>query len=572
MRGRHFTVAYVLLIGALCVNPAATRRASAEPVFPPPVSANQVQGEIKDILAHADGAIAVGDRSIALEPIARFYVGREYLPAWLDDGGLGPRVAALRAAFNGAADDGLQPSDYTGFFDYSPPPAPGEPLSSPRDLARSDIMLSAALARYAADLRVGRLERDQWDPTQVVPPDELDVTAILASAASSIDLGGYLHGLIPANPIYTGLRRSLAEYRRHAAAGGWPALGQGERLEFGDSGEQIRGLRDVLIMTGDLPASEWSARIAGGSFDPAMELAVKSFQARHGLTADGIVGAGTRAEMNTPVEARVRQILVNMERVRWLPDDLGDPHVLVNLAGYDVDFVAAGASTLDMRAVVGKPARSSPVFSGVITYLEINPSWSVPRIIATEDLLPKIRKDPHFLAANGFTLTAASGAVVDPLGVDWTSVSAGNFPYRLRQAPGPRNALGRIKFMFPNHFDVYLHDTPSRGLFARNQRAYSSGCIRVEKPVDFALKLLEANGTWSRSRLLGVIASGESRTVSLRRPVPVHLTYQTAWRDPDGTVNFRDDIYNRDKPVETVLFARRISVAQAGGDKSAATP
>lgn len=570
MRGQHLAAVRLLLIGAVCGGLAVARPAIAEPLPRPVVDVGPVQSEIEDLLAHADGAIGLGERSVALKPVARFYAERRFQPAWLEEGGLGIRAATLRAAFLGAGEDGLQPADYLVAFDYASPPAPKALVSSPRDLARSDIMLSAALARFVSDLRGGRLERDQWDPRQFVPPDELDIAGILASAASSADLGGYLHGLIPANPIYTGLRRSLAEYRRHAAAGGWPTLGDGERLQFGDFGDQVGRLRDVMVMTGDLPASEWSAGVTEGTFDVAMELAVKSFQARYGLTTDGVVGAGTRSAMNIPVDARIRQILVNMERVRWLPDDLGDPHVLVNLAGFDVEYVEAGVITFDMRAIVGKPARSSPVFSSTITYLEINPTWSVPRIIAVEDLLPKIRKNPHFLAANGFTLTAAAtGGIVDPLSVDWARVSASAFPYRLRQAAGRRNALGRIKFMFPNHFDVYLHDTPSRGLFARDQRAYSSGCIRVEKPLDLALKLLEANGSWTRERLLGIIAGGGSQTVGLRRPVPVHLTYLTAWRDPDGTVNFRDDIYSRDKPLETALFARRINVAQAGGDQSA---
>ncbi|HYN39985.1 MAG TPA: L,D-transpeptidase family protein, partial [Rhodospirillales bacterium] len=536
--------------------------ATAEAGEPRPPSAAQLVAALSDALADPLKTARLGLKPDALAAVAKVYAERGYAPIWTSEQGLRVGATILIEAFLRAGDDGLEPGEY-------PRRISGRSLQAVAELAGAELELSAALVRYAADLKVGRLAPTRTDQQGNVLRKEVDAAAVLAGAAEAGDLGAYLRSLAPANNLYAGLRRSLAEYRRAAGRGVWPAPAP-DRLEPGNTGEPVERLRMILRATGDLVGS--SERQDGAVFDEALATAVQNFQARHGLPADGVVGTETRQAMAVGVDERLRQILLNMERVRWLPDDLGDPHIMVNLAGFTLSYVEAGADAMTMRAIVGKPARSSPEFSGLITYLEVNPSWSVPRTIAIEDLLPKIRKDPRFLANNGFSLRTSDGDSVDAQSVNWSGIRRDSFPYALRQKPGPSNALGQVKFMFPNSFDVYLHDTPARGLFSQPVRAYSSGCIRLEKPVELAAKLLEVNGNWSDERLRGAIARGETRSVILNRPVSVHLTYLTSWRDPDGTVQFRHDIYGRDREMGAALVARGTQLLAAGGLTTVALP
>ena len=325
-------------------------------------------------------------------------------------------------------------------------------------------------------------------------------------------------------------------------------------------------LRRRLRATGDLtgpPASD-SFR-----FDATLRRAIARFQERHGLAIDGVVGPTTRAALNVPVEARLRQIEVNMERWRWLPRDLGDPHVRVNIADFWLRVVEGGAPALQMRVVVGTRYRQTPVFSDRISYLVFNPYWHVPPRIATQDKLPEFRRDPSLVSRLGFELLDGWGSdarIVDPSTIDWGRLSAANFPYHLRQRPGPANALGRVKFMFPNRHNVYLHDTPARSLFGRTERGFSSGCIRVERPVDLATYLLRDNDGWTEARVRTAMSQTTEQTVVLRRKVPVHLLYWTAWPE-DGSLHFRTDIYRRDEAVASALAAPPSprSLSESGG-------
>lgn len=541
------------------VDPPAVAAARASDS--PRVSAGALAAAVAAVLADPMDAGRLGLTAQALEAVTKVYADRGYAPIWSGEQGLRLGAATLVEAFLRAGDDGLEPDEYL------PRRIAGGSSATAEDLAKAELELSAALVRYATDLKVGRLAPTRTDSRGNVLRKEVDTGAILRDAAAAGDLGGYLRALAPANSLYAGMRRSLAEYRRATARGGWPEPAP-DRLEPGQAGEPVARLRAILRATGDL--MNFAAGEDGAPYDEALALAVKSFQERHGLLPDGVVGTETRDAMAIGAEERLRQILLNMERVRWLPDDLGDPHIMVNLAGFTLSYVEGGETAMTMRAIVGKPGRSSPEFSGLITYLEVNPSWSVPRIIAVEDLLPKIRKDPRFLANNGFSLRTGNGGSVDAESVNWSAIRADSFPYALRQKPGPSNALGQVKFMFPNSFDVYLHDTPARGLFSQPVRAYSSGCIRLEKPLELAARLLAANGNWSDERLRAAVARGETRSVILSRPVPVHLTYLTSWRDPDGTVQFRPDIYGRDREMDEALVARGTQLVAANGAGGAA--
>ncbi len=309
-----------------------------------------------------------------------------------------------------------------------------------------------------------------------------------------------------------------------------------------------------LAATGDLIAGDGDGDPA--LFDEGLERSVKAFQIRHGLEPDGAVGVKTALTLNVPAAERLAQIRANLERWRWVTQDLGEKYILVNVAGFNVEVVEAGRGVLNMPAIVGRAYRQTPEFSGRMTYIEVNPVWNVPPKLAREDILPKAKKDPAYLKKMGFRVLEnwTDGAPeIDPEAVDWSQVDAENLTYRFRQDPGPHNSLGRIKFMFPNKFDVYLHDTPERGLFKRAARDFSSGCIRVEKPLELAEYVLRDDPEWSRERLLAAIEAQETQVVSLRKPLSVHLLYWTAWLAEDGRAQFRQDIYLRDAALYRAL-------------------
>jgi murein L,D-transpeptidase YcbB/YkuD len=310
-----------------------------------------------------------------------------------------------------------------------------------------------------------------------------------------------------------------------------------------------------LEASGDLATDEMTGEI----FDEALEEAVKRFQGRHGLAVDGVVGPRTLQALNRTAEEHLRLIKVNMERWRWLPRSLGDRFIRVNIADFDMELVEAGERIMEMRVMVGKDYRRTPVFSDVMTYLVINPYWNVPRSLAVEDKLPLIKQDPAYLAGQKMKVLSGWGAdarEIDPLTIDWSEVTPETFTWRLRQDPGPKNALGQIKFMLPNKFNVYLHDTPSREAFDRPDRALSSGCIRLEKPIQLAEYLLRGYPEWTRPAILAAIEDGKEQTIRLLEPIPVHILYCTAWVEDTGEVNFRRDIYGRDTAVADALMSR----------------
>ncbi len=517
-------------------------------VLPCAAAEESTASALRVVLEQAGPSVSVGGQPVDSEALKEFYAQRQDAPVWIEGGTLGPRAEALLKAMAEAGRDGLYPADY----DMAPTLREAR---TPEELASAEVMLSAALVRFATDLRNGRVVPMKLDRDQFLPAKPIDAVSILNAAAAAPDIAGFVATLPPSNPIYRGLRQALAQYRAIAARGGWPAIPDGPSLGQGNSGPAVAKLRARLQITGDLP-SDVTVH-APDRFDDALRLAVNRFQVRYGLPADGSVGPRTREALNVPVDGRIRQILANLERARWLPEELGDPYVMVNMAAFELEVVEADRVALEMRVVVGRPARSTPMFSDEITYLEFNPYWHVPRTILIEDKLPILRSSPASLTAQGIRVIAPGGAVVDPTTINWSQVSASNFPYSLRQDPGAHNALGRVKFMFPNSHDIYLHDTPSRGLFNRSNRAFSSGCIRVEKPVDLAVLLLRDTVDWNRSRIDAVINAGKNRTVVLAKPVPVHLVYLTAWMGRDGHVHFREDLYNRDARLVAALDAPR---------------
>jgi len=305
-----------------------------------------------------------------------------------------------------------------------------------------------------------------------------------------------------------------------------------------------------LQLLGDLAGYHFAGR-----YDSELVRAVRQFQSRHGLEPDGRIGENTLTALNVTPARRAEQVQVNLERWRWLRRPPQSRYLQINIAAFELRLVDGERTVLRKPVIVGLDYRQTPVFSDLVRYLVFNPSWTVPYRLAVLDKLPEIRRDPSYLEKYGFILyQAGSSAVVDPGTVDWSRVSIGRFPYRLVQQPGPWNALGQVKFMFPNRYGVYLHDTPSRELFSHAQRAFSSGCIRVADPLVLAETLLRGQH-WNRERIDAVLAAGATETVYLDQPVPIHIEYWTAWVDDAGLLQFRNDIYQRDGPLLAALSA-----------------
>ncbi len=344
--------------------------------------------------------------------------------------------------------------------------------------------------------------------------------------------------------VLPALEKALARYRQLAAQGDWPQVPDGPALKEGDQNERIPFLKQRLVASGDLVAQASQ----GDLFDPALKEAVQRFQTRHGLSADGVVGAKTLTELNVPISKRIRQLAASLERCQPLPQLLEPRHILVNIADFTLKLFEDGKPVLSMPVIVGKTYRQTPVFNGRISSLVLNPSWEVPHSIATKDLLPKIKKNPGYLSQLHLRVFQGwkPSAEIDPAAIDWTTLSTSRFPYRLRQDPGPTNALGRVKFLFPNPYDVYLHDTPAQELFQKDSRTFSSGCIRIAKPLDLAVYLLQGTKLNSMDALTAAIAREKTQSVPIPSPIAVHIVYMTAWVDSEGIIQFRPDIYNRE--------------------------
>lgn len=495
-----------------------------------------------------------GRKLHAVQALVPFYEQRVYRPAWLGDGGR--RLDQLLTVLERSADHGLDPDLYHYSLLARWTPLPGNDVGAGRAVDL-DLLATDAFLILGGHLVSGRVDPETFDSQWQALLREVDLVQLLNDAVGSGEVAAALEHLLPVHPAYPRLVAALARYRALEAAGGWPEIAvQGPTLRLDDRGEEVALLAARLRATGDLPPGHGA--VVEAVFDPTLDAAVRRFQERHGLEPDGVVGARTREALAVPAAARVRQIELNLERWRWLPRDLGERYVLVDVPAFHLELVEEGTQVLTMRVVVGRVLRRTPVFSDHIRYLVLNPSWEVPLNLAVQDKLPKIREDPGYLERQGFTVYRGWGAeqqVVDPARVDWSALGRGNFPYRLRQGPGPKNALGRIKFMFPNRWMVYLHDTPERGLFQRAARDLSSGCIRVEKPLELAEHLLQDTPPWDRRAVEAVLASGRETTVSLSTPVPVHLLYWTAAAAEDGTVHFRDDLYHRDPRLDQALAA-----------------
>lgn len=502
-----------------------------------------IHARVADIRSGEHVAI---DRTVIASAIVlpALYAKRDYTPVWSNPAS----VQQLLDAIEHSDEHGLDPADYnlptlrlllernneTG-------------LANPERTAHLDLLLTDSLIRLGYHLAFGKVDPEAldagWNMTRYI--DDLGALLQKDAAIEQGRVDELLQSLAPQSRIYTRLKQALATYRTYDQLGGWAPVPAGETLRTGMSDARVVSLRARLIATRDLATQDMNLP----TFDDAVEAAVQRFQRRHGLEPDGAVGEKTLAALNVPVRERIAQLRANLERARWMLHGLPDTWLMADIAGFSVRLYRDDAIAWETRAVVGKQDRMSPVLRSTLTYLDLNPTWTVPPTVLDEDLLPELRRNPGQLAEKNMQVIDYAGNPVDASTIDWRRYSGRTFPWLIRQRPGPKNALGRIKFMFPNSHSVYLHDTPSKTLFRRPERAFSSGCIRVEQPYELAEQLLAGTPGWDGDRLRRAVDSLQTRSVSLREPVTILLTYWTAFVEEDGTVRFSRDIYERDPAI-----------------------
>lgn len=500
-----------------------------------------------------------GVRMLGAHLLADFYARRGVTPAWTRR----ERIDDLIAMIADAGDEGLDPADYL-LEELTALRREVADTGSSLAAADLDILLTASLARYGYHQAFGKVDNRKFDPNinfRREISEGQDPPETLQRAIDSPSLREFLAEALPRGLVYQRLRAALAAHRDIADAGGWPAVPVGPTLRKDDSGPRVEALRRRLAISGDLPEG---AAATGGEFDAALAAGVRSFQERHALDVDGAVGPATLEAINVPVEDRIDQLRLSLERLRWIRTEIVDEIVVVNIAGFRTFYIRGGQIEWVTRAMVGKNYRQTPVFRGDIRYLEMNPTWTIPPGILRNDTLPAIKRDPNYLTARNISVIDREGRKVDPTTVDWNKYTKG-VPYTLRQEPGPNNALGTIKFIFPNEHFVFLHDTPSRGLFDRSARAFSSGCIRVEDPLHLAGLLLDDPEKWDRAALEAKIEGGVTERAYLDDPVAVLILYLTASVEADGRVRFLNDIYSRDaKLLEALNEPPQLALPGAG--------
>ena len=525
----------VLLLCVACCLPASAQ------------TARQVPPEA-DIMAAITEIIQSSDRlPLPLERIrpalAAHYLRDGATPFWVGTNRMTPFLQRLADA----ADDGLNPADYPidALIDLRDSLEPDDADTA----AATELYFAAFFVSYATDLKIGRTTPQKVDPRLFRSRRTVDVLRILNDLSASGDPVAFLAGFESQNPHYQALKRMLALYRAMTESMEWPAIPTGENIEPGASDARIPQIRERLVLMGDHPGG-----VEGDVYDPSTALAMKSFQSRHGLEAKGLIGKQTILALNVPPEERARQIMLNMERWRWMPENLGEHHFMVNLAAFDMREIENDDLVDRMDVVVGAVATQTPEFSDDLEYVEINPTWTVPYSIATREMLPKLRRNAYAYSSDFEVF--ANGKLSSWSGINWNAYGPGKFPFTFRQKPGPKNALGKVKFMLPNPHNIYLHDTPAQDKFLATSRAFSHGCIRLSRPMDLAYRLVGEIAGWPKPKIDAAFASGKTTRVSLPQLIPVHLVYATAFEGDGGILEFRPDIYGRDRKLDAALAGR----------------
>lgn len=474
------------------------------------------------------------------EKLALFYEQRQFKAFWLNHEKMTVAGQSLINSIASISSEGLLSKDYHGDL-----------LNKLEALTpeEQEILLTDAFLTLSSHLKFGKVNAETIATDWKQKKKQVDTLPLLDNIEVSESIENVLNTLRPVSARYFRLINAYDRLLPHADLF-TESLSLTPAIKKGQLDSRIPEIRRRLAFWGDAQTDADAAK-ESTKYDESLFIAMQKFQARHGLDKDGVIGKETLSALNVSVSQRLKDLAVNMERWRWL-EDMGQRFAVVNIANFDLRIYQDNEVVFQKPVIVGRNYRKTPVFSDRIRYLVLNPTWTVPQKLALEDKLPEIKKDPDYLNRLGFTLyQSGTSNIIDPATVDWTNYTK-QFPFRMVQSPGPMNALGQVKFMFPNQYDVYLHDTPSRELFSQTQRAFSSGCIRVSDPIELAEFLLKDQG-WTRHRIDEVLASRVTETVHLKTPMPIHLEYWTAWVEREGTLNFRNDIYERNAALWKAL-------------------
>ncbi len=483
---------------------------------------------------------AVAEAAANDRDLAAFYQTTDYAPVWTTANAT--RRNALFAALAEADMHGLPSARY----DVPGLKARLASANSARDRGAVEVAMSAVFLQYARDMQTGAVVPKKIDPAIVREVPYRDRQSYLTSFVQSSPQG-FLRSLPPTTGEYTRLLAAKMQMERQLAQGGYGATVKAASLKPGAQGAAVVALRDRMVAMGHMDRS------ATQTYDAALQKAVQLFQIAHGLTPDGVAGEGTMAEINRPLESRLQAVIVAMERERWLNTERGARHVLVNIVDFSAKIIDNDKVTFETRSVVGadKDDQRTPEFSDVMEFMVINPSWNVPRSITVKEYLPMMQRNPN--AAGHLKITDGNGRVIPRNQINFGAYSAKTFPFNMKQPPSDGNALGLVKFMFPNQYNIYLHDTPSKDLFNREVRAFSHGCIRLHQPFDFAYALLAKQSADPVGLFQARLKTGEENAITLEQPVPVHLIYRTAFTDAKGGLHFRRDVYGRDARIWDAL-------------------
>ncbi len=485
--------------------------------------------------------------------VQRIYSDRDYRPLWTTGPKLNRQARDLIETLCHAEREGLRAADYDlAGLSAELTRLHQEKDPAPRLIAALDLRLTQRFLDYGADLLAGRLDPQAIDNGWYIRARRAAIDSLLQASLRAEGLADVIEPLRPHQREYKEMVKALEQYREIQAKGGWPLVPGARKLARGSDGPAVRALRKRLDATDDLGYA-WGRTV----YDDRVAAAVARFQERHGIPVDSAVGPATLKALNVPVESRIRQIELNLERYRWLPSDFGQRYILVNIPDYQLYAYDDGKQVLTMRVIVGDEyGHTTPVFADSMTYLVFRPQWDIPRRILVDEVIPKVQEDIYYLAKHGYEVvdTARNVVIADPSAIDWSDLDTTEIHFRVRQKAGIDNALGNVKFMFPNQFSVYLHDTPTDRLFERSKRTLSHGCVRVEDPVKLAGYVLADQGDWTEPKIREAIARPKAGqtvapiTVDLKQPVPVYLVYLTAFMR-DGVLHFRDDPYGKDSRV-----------------------
>lgn len=498
---------------------------------------------------------AVAEAASRDKDIAAYYKATDYKAIWT--GAFGKDASRRKALFSA-----LSKADVHGLpvkrYDPVGLKAKLKAARNPRARGLVEVEMSRVFLRYARDLQSGVLIPRKIDSGMVRAVPYVNRTSYLTSFAKSSPQG-FLRSLAPKTPEYTRLMKEKIRLERLLAKGGWGQKVPGKALKPGQSGNSVVILRNRLVAMGYL------RRNSSQTYDANMQKAVQQFQLDHGLSTDGAVGAGTMAQINKPAAVRLQSIIVAMERERWFSSPRGKRHVLVNLTDFSAKIMDNDKVTFTTRTVVGanKSDRRSPEFSDVMEHMVINPTWNVPRSIAVKEYLPMMKKNRN--AAGHLRLIDSKGRTVSRANIDFSSYNAKTFPFAIKQPPSRRNALGLVKFIFPNKYNIYLHDTPAKNLFSRETRAYSHGCIRLHKPFDFAYALLAKQSKNPQAEFKRYLDTGRESVIPLKTQIPVHIIYRTAFTSAKGRTNYRRDVYGRDAKIWNALAKAGVSLRAVRG-------